>query len=132
MAGSKKYDCEDYKPLAVVGYIDSNFACDLKDRKSVAEYRFFMGRVMTTWCSKRQRTASTSTFEAEYVAMSHGAKEGVWIGRLLNKLMLENAVRAMNLLGDNETSLTLTSDRESRNRTKHISVIHHHIRGPGR
>ena len=33
------------------------------------------------------------------------------------------------MLGDNETSLTLTRDSESQNRTKHIDVMHHHLRG---
>ena len=33
------------------------------------------------------------------------------------------------MLGDNETSLTLTKDPESQNRTKHIDVMHHHVRG---
>lgn len=33
------------------------------------------------------------------------------------------------MLGDNETSLTLTRDPESQNRTKHIDVMHHHVRG---
>ena len=33
------------------------------------------------------------------------------------------------MLGDSETSLTLTRDSEGQNRTKHIDVIHHHIYG---
>lgn len=33
------------------------------------------------------------------------------------------------MLGDNETSLTLAKDPESQNRSKHIDVMHHHIRG---
>lgn len=33
------------------------------------------------------------------------------------------------MLGDNETSLTMTKDPESQNRTKHIDVMHHHVRG---
>ena len=61
--------------------------------------------------------------------MSHGAREGVWIRRFLNELLPEQAVRRMEMLGDNETSLTLTRDPESQNRTKHIDVIHHHVRG---
>lgn len=35
----------------------------------------------------------------------------------------------MNMLGDNKTSLTLTKDPESQNRTKQIDFMHHHIRG---
>ena len=60
--------------------------------------------------------------------MSHGAREGVWNERLLNDLLSEQAIRRMELLGDNKTSLTLTRDQESQNCTKHINVIHHHVR----
>ena len=31
------------------------------------------------------------------------------------------------MLGDNETSLTLTKDPKSQNRTKHIDVMHNHV-----
>ena len=34
----------------------------------------------------------------------------------------------MEMLGDNEISLTLTKDPESQNRTKHIDVMHHYVR----
>lgn len=71
---------------------------------------------------------STSTSEAKYVAISHGARDAVWIRRFLNELLSEQAVRKMEMLGDNETSLTLMKDPESQNRTKHINVMHQHIR----
>lgn len=61
--------------------------------------------------------------------MSQGAREGVWIQRFVNELLPDEAVRMMNMLGDNETSLTLTKDPESQNRSKHIDVMHHHVRG---
>ena len=34
----------------------------------------------------------------------------------------------MKMLDDNETSLILTKDSKSQNRTKHINVMNHHIR----
>lgn len=61
--------------------------------------------------------------------MSQGTREGVWIRRFRNKQLPEQAVREMSMLGDNETSLTLTKDPESQNWTKHIDVMHHHVRG---
>lgn len=54
-------------------------------------------------------------------------KEGLWIRRFLNELMPKDAFRVIDLLGDNET--TLTKDPESQNRTKHVDVMHHHVRG---
>ena len=35
----------------------------------------------------------------------------------------------MEILGDNETSFTLTNDLESKNPTKHINIIYHYVRG---
>ena len=69
-----------------------------------------------------------STSEAEYVAMSYGVREGVWIQRLLNKLLPDQAIRRIEMLGDQKTHLTLTRDPESQNCTKHIDVIYHHVR----
>ena len=122
------YNQEDkYGSFRVVGYADSSYAGDIDDRKSITEYCFFLGGAITTWCSKQQRTVSTSTSEAEYVAMSHRAREGVWIQRFLNELLLKEAIRRIEMLEDNETSLTLTKDPESHNCTKHIDVMHHHV-----
>lgn len=47
--------------------------------------------------------------------------------RFLNKLLPNQAIRKMEILGNNELSLTLTKDSESQNKTKQIDVIHHHI-----
>ena len=119
---------EKYGKFGVVGYVDKSYAGNLDDRKSITGYCFFFRGDIVTWCSKRQCTVSTSIFEAKYVAMSHRARESVWIRRLLNELLPDQAIRRMEMLGDNETSLTLTRDPESQNRTKQIDVIYHHVR----
>lgn len=91
-----------YGELGMVGYADSSYAGDLEDRKSITGYCFFLGGAIVTWCSKRQRIISRSTPEAEYVAVSQGAREGVWIRQFLNKLLPENVVKEMKMLGNNE------------------------------
>lgn len=47
--------------------------------------------------------------------MSHREREGVWVQKFLNKLLSEQAMGKIEMLGDNETSLTLTKDLESQN-----------------
>lgn len=47
--------------------------------------------------------------------------------QFLNKLFLDQVVRKIKILKDNETSFTLTKDPESQNRTKCIDVIYYHI-----
>ena len=63
------------------------------------------------------------------MAVSQGARQGMWIRRLLNELLPNEALKEMKMLGDNETSLTLTRDPESQNCTKHIDVIYYHVHG---
>lgn len=65
--------------------------------------------------------------KAKYVAISHKVKKKVWIERFLNKLFPEQAIRRMEMLGDNEISLTLVKNPKSQNHTKHIDIIYHYI-----
>ena len=70
---------EKYGEMDVVRYTDSSYAGDIEDKKSITGYCFFLDRGVITWCSKSQQTFSTSTSEAKYVAISPGAREGIWI-----------------------------------------------------
>lgn len=69
------------------------------------------------------------TSKANYVAVSHRARERIWMQRFLNELLSNQAVRKMEMLGDNKISLILIKNPESQNYTKYIDVIHHHIWG---
>ena len=62
---------------SLIGCADSKFAGDLEDRKSVIGYCFFLNRAVVSWCSKKQKTVSISTTEAEYIALEHAAREAV-------------------------------------------------------
>lgn len=41
-----------YKLFGIVSYANSHYAEDLKDKKSIRGYFFFLKRVVTTWSSK--------------------------------------------------------------------------------
>ncbi len=64
-------------PYGLIGYADSNFTGDPKDRKSVMGNCFFFNGAVVLWSSKKQQTVSTSTTEAEYIALGHAAREAV-------------------------------------------------------
>ncbi len=66
-------------PYSLVGYANSNFAGDPEDRKLVMGYSFFLNGAVVSWNSKKQRIVSTSTTEAEYIALGHAIREAVWI-----------------------------------------------------
>lgn len=113
-------------PFGLIGYADSNFAGNPEDRKSVMGYCFFIGgKPSPLGQVKKQRTVLISTTEAEYIALGHATKEGVWIRRFLNEVALigdHKLVTEVTANGDNESSLALTWYPEAQNRTMHIDV----------
>ena len=80
-----------------------------------------------SWRSKKQETVARSTTEAEYMAMSDGAQEAVWLRRLLVELgvMKEEPVQ---LLVDNESAIALAHNPVLHGRSKHIDVHWHFVR----
>ncbi len=127
--GQESNNClpRDPPPYDLIGFADSNFAEDREDRKSIMDYCFFINGAVVSWCSKKQKTVSISTTEAEYIALGHVAKEAVWIRRFINERKLE-VVKGFILHDDNEMSIALTKNEEGHHRTTHIDVQHHHIR----
>ena len=130
----------------LIGYSDSDYALDRLDRKSILGYCFMLGEGPVSWMSRKQKSVATSTTEAEYMAMSTCAKEGLWITQLLkdmrmSKYLGDNRHRVnikeddthksdspVQLKGDNQAALTLVKDAHVHERSKHIDVAYHHVR----
>ena len=68
-----------------------------------------------------------STTEAEYIALTEGAKEMVWLRRLLEELGLAQT-EPTSVRSDNLGSITLSHDATYHACTKHINVAYHFIR----
>ena len=78
------------------------------------------------WSSKKQRTVALSTTEAEYVALTEGAKQLVWLRRSLNDLgFIQSNPTSIRL--DNLGAITLSHDATYHPHTKHINVAYHFI-----
>ena len=63
--------------LVVKGYIDASFDTDPDDSKSQTGYVFILNGGAVSWCSSKQSVMAGSTCEAEYIAASEAAHEGV-------------------------------------------------------
>ena len=120
----------------LVGYADADHANDEDDRKSFSGYCFFLDdkSAAISYSSKKQSLVAQSTMEAETVALSHAAKEALWLRQLCHDL---------HVFGDQESPTTpsismINSDSESalkaiknpvfHARTKHFDMRHHFIR----
>ena len=69
------------RPLPI-GYSDSDFSGHVSRKSTTGSLWMFAGSPVT-WALKLQRTVSTLTTEAEYLALLYNAKEAVWIAELL-------------------------------------------------
>lgn len=98
-----------------------------------------------TWQSKRQLTVSRSSTESEYVALSNGAQEAVWLSCLLRELgttshqalplhhtssEAESNLQPATIIAlhyDNQSTLKLAKNSNFHVRSKHIEVCHHFV-----
>ena len=80
-----------------------------------------------TWSSKKQPTVALSTTEAEYMALTQAAKEGIWIKRLLSELGFNSPNDPIVINSDNQGSSALAKNPIQHARTKHIDIRHHFI-----
>ena len=83
------------------------------------------GRTMV-WSSKKQRTVALSTTEAEYIALTEGTKQLVWLRRFLLDLGFDQS-HPTSIRSDNLSAITLSHDATYHAQTKHINVTYHYI-----
>ena len=69
------------------GFTDADWGGDLDDRKSTLGYIFKLGGGPISWCSKKQSCIALSTSEAEYIALTSAAQEGIWLQQLKSELL---------------------------------------------
>ena len=108
------------------GYADADGSMT-EDRRAISGYAFLIDGGAVSWSSKRQEIVSLSTTESEYVAATHGMKEGLWLRSLLSEVF-EPIKPPTTLFSDNQSAIALARDHQYHSRTKHIDVRYHFIR----
>lgn len=109
----------------LVGYTDADGSM-AEDRCAISGYAFILNGSTVSWSAKWQEIISLSTTESEYVAMTHVAKEVLWLHSLLSKVF-STSLDATTLFSDNQSAIMLTKDHQYYARTKHIDVHFHFI-----
>ena len=111
----------------LIGYSDSDLAGDISDRKSSTGTLFFLYGNPITWTSKKQKMVALSSCEAEYIAATSAACQGIWLGRLLKELHGKE-VNPVRLNIDNKSAIALAKNPVHHDRSKHIDMRFHFIR----
>lgn len=116
---------------SIKGWVDSDWGGDTDTGKSTTGWVFALAGCPISWCSQRQKTVSSSSTEAEYIAASDACKEAIWLKGFYNEIgpmMNRQHQDGIPLAIDNASALKLTRNPEFHGRTKHINIRHHFIR----
>ena len=117
------------KELVVNGYVDASFDTNLDDSKSQSGYVFLFNGGAVSWCSSKQSVVAGSTCEAEYIAASEAANEGVWMKEFISDLgVIPSASGPMKIFCDNTGAIALAKESIFHKRTKHIKRRFNSIR----
>ena len=74
-----------------------------------------------SWCSSKQSIVAGSTCEAEYIAASEAANEGVWMKEFISDLgVIPSASGPMKIFCDNTGAIALVKESILYKRTKQI------------
>ena len=115
--------------LVVNGYTDASFQTDKDDSKSQSGFVFTINGGAVSWKSSKQETVSDSTTEAEYIAASEAAKEGVWIRKFLIELgVFPSASSPLDLYCDNNGAIAQAKEPRNHQKNKHVMRRFHLIR----
>jgi hypothetical protein len=109
------------------GMSDSDFANCPDTRRSVSGYAFTLGHGAVSWSSRKQDIVTTSTCEAEYVAMCNATKEAIWLRSLLDEIGYKQEKSTL-IAADNQGAIVLSEDQSNHTRTKHIDLRYHFVR----
>ena len=110
----------------LTGYTDADGASQ-DHRRAISGFAYLIDGGAVSWRSRKQELVTLSTAEAEYVAATHAAKEGIWLRRLISELFgpINDPTP---LYCDNQAALTLATTDNFHARTKHIDIRYHFIR----
>ena len=78
------------------------------------------------WASRKQTSVATSSTESEYIALSTGAKQAVWIGQVIRDMGFLDYIGSdpnnVSIKGDNQGLLVLVKNLYLYKRSKHIDI----------
>ncbi|CAG7639035.1 unnamed protein product [Allacma fusca] len=113
--------------MELTAYTDSDYAGDKVTRKSTSGFVVMLNSSIITWSSQKQPCVSLSSTEAEYIALTSGAREIVWLRSFLEEMGYPQK-GPTSILVDNQSAIRLTKNPEMHARTKHIDVRFHYVR----
>ncbi|KAG7533403.1 Reverse transcriptase RNA-dependent DNA polymerase [Arabidopsis thaliana x Arabidopsis arenosa] len=126
-----RFSLKDLGPLSYfldIEAIHADWANDLGDCLSANAYIVYFGGSPISWSSKKQRSVSRSSTEAEYRAVANTASELQWICSLLLEMGISLPSTPV-VYCDNMGANYLCANPVFHSRMKHVALDYHFVRG---
>jgi hypothetical protein len=109
---------------------DASFADNSIDRKSSQAYAMKLFGGLIGWRANKQDTVTTSTTEAELLALSQTAKEALYVSRLIQELSVQLDDQRIRIQCDNRQTIRLVTAEIALLQTKlrHVDIHNHWLR----
>jgi hypothetical protein len=109
---------------------DASFADNSIDRKSSQAYAMKLFGGVIGWRASKQETVTTSTTEAELLALSQAAKEALFVSRLIKELKIKLDDNHIRIECDNTQTIRLVTEEIAVLQTKlrHVDIHNHWLR----
>ncbi|XP_046393645.1 secreted RxLR effector protein 161-like [Ischnura elegans] len=111
--------------LTLAAYTDSDYAGDLKTRKSTSGHVLMFCGGLVAWWSRKQPIVALSTTVAEHIAASECVKEVMYAKTFIEELVGKELSVRLHL--DNQSTIRLIETGQLNRRSKHIDVRYHFI-----
>ena len=106
--------------FGIEGYSDAD-GNSQEHRHAISGYTFCIDGGAVSWNSRKQALVSLSTTESEYVAVTHAAKEAIWIRMFLGDI-LRPLTKPMVLYCNNQSAIAVAKNDQYHAHMKHIDI----------
>jgi Reverse transcriptase (RNA-dependent DNA polymerase) len=113
--------------LDLHAYVDSDWAGDSDDRRSITGYIIILGLAAVSWKSRKQPSVALSTAEAEYMAAAYCVQDVLFLLMLLADFGVQPSL-PVSIHEDNSACIDLVSREFVSDKTKHIDIRYHFLR----
>jgi len=124
------HDVSHIPSRALSGYVDSDWASDIRHRRSVSGIGFKLAGGVVAYKTRVQSTVSTSSAEAEFQAASDAGKMALYIRSILDELGVpqENATC---IFEDNKACVYMANASRPTKNTRHMEIRHFSLQRMG-
>ena len=111
---------------SLYGYVDSDWAMDIRHRRSVSGIVFILAGAAVAWKTRVQPTVSLSTSEAEFLAASDAGRMALYLRSVLDELGVPQRFATL-LFEDNRGARMMANAGQPTRQSRHIDIRHYAV-----